>query len=228
MKQSTKNKSGAQAFRVLAFSDLHGRHGVVREVLERTGPVDLVLVAGDLTTNGSVQEGEEALRGIEVPGTPLLVVAGNMDPPPLDGLFARKGVSINGRGVRVGPAGFHGVSGGPLSPLHTPNELPEEELLRLAELGWEEVRESETIVFVPHAPPSGTRTDRIWSGTHVGSTAVRRFIERNAPALCVCGHIHESRGVDTVGSTTVVNCGPGAKGHFALLRYDGRWDVDLG
>jgi hypothetical protein len=151
-----------------------------------------------------------------------------MDPPSLDGLFLERGLTLDARGVTVGDVGFHGVSGGPLSPLHTPNELSEEEILRRAEQGWQQVREARTRVFVPHAPPSRTKLDRIWTGQHVGSTAVRRFVEERVPDLCVCGHIHESRGVDRIGQTIVVNCGEGGKGHYALLRYDGRWSVDLG
>jgi uncharacterized protein len=228
MTESTKNNPAVQALTVLAFSDLHGEFRAVEKVLQHVGAVDLLLIAGDLTTNGSRRDGEEALRKLGEQGRPLLVVAGNMDPPSLDGLFLERGLTLNARGVTVGDVGFHGVSGGPLSPLHTPNELTEEEILRRAEVGWQEVREARTRVFVPHAPPSRTTLDRIWSGAHVGSTAVRRFIEERAPDLCVCGHIHESRGEDRIGPTTVVNCGAGGKGHYALLRYDGRWSVDLG
>jgi uncharacterized protein len=228
MTESTKNNPAVQALTVLAFSDLHGKFGVVKEALRHVGHADLLLIAGDLTTNGSRTEGEEALRILGKEGRPLLVVAGNMDPPSLDGLFLERGLTLNARGVTVGDVGFHGVSGGPLSPLNTPNELAEEEILLRAEQGWQEVRGARTRVFVPHAPPSRTKLDRIWSGQHVGSTAVRRFIEERAPDLCVCGHIHESRGVDRIGPTTVVNCGAGGKGHYALLRYDGRWSVDLG
>jgi len=47
-------------------------------------------------------------------------------------------------------------------------------------------------VYVLHAPPAGTRLDRILDGAHVGSVAIRRFIESHQPPLTLHGHIHES------------------------------------
>ncbi len=34
-------------------------------------------------------------------------------------------------------------------------------------------------------------------GRHVGSAAVRRFIERHRPLACFTGHIHEAAGMDS-------------------------------
>ncbi len=51
-------------------------------------------------------------------------------------------------------------------------------------------------LFVSHAPPYGTPLDLIYDGTHVGSLAVRRFIEHWARKGWLLGsfhgHIHES------------------------------------
>jgi len=33
----------------------------------------------------------------------------------------------------------------------------------------------------------------------------------------LCGHIHESRGEDTIGASRIVNPGPVASGHYALV-----------
>ena len=53
---------------------------------------------------------------------------------------------------------------------------------------------------------------------HVGSTAVREFLEEAQPDICLCGHIHEARAVDRVGRTVVVNPGALAQGGYVLLR----------
>jgi len=74
-------------------------------------------------------------------------------------------------------------------------------------------------VFVPHAPPHGC-VDLTWSRTHAGSRAVSDFIQRAQPALVVCGHIHEARGQQRLGGSLVVNCGPAARGHYALIDLD--------
>ena len=67
-------------------------------------------------------------------------------------------------------------------------------------------------VYVIHAPPFNTNLDVVSSGHHVGSAAVRAFIEKHAPPATLHGHIHESPGMsgswmDVVGSTVCVNVG---------------------
>jgi len=67
-------------------------------------------------------------------------------------------------------------------------------------------------VYVVHSPPFGTACDRIHGGAHVGSRALRAFLERTQPPLSLSGHIHESPTVsgrfhDAIGRTRVVNPG---------------------
>ncbi|MEM2929882.1 MAG: hypothetical protein QW797_03360 [Thermoproteota archaeon] len=46
-------------------------------------------------------------------------------------------------------------------------------------------------------------------GEHIGSVEVRRFIEEESPALCLCGHVHERAGLsEKIGRTLVINPGP--------------------
>ena len=44
-------------------------------------------------------------------------------------------------------------------------------------------------------------------GRHVGSTAIRAFIEKYQPDLCITGHIHEGKGIDAIGRTKIINPG---------------------
>ncbi|MFA5192611.1 MAG: metallophosphoesterase, partial [Verrucomicrobiia bacterium] len=124
---------------------------------------------------------------------------------------------LDGRGVVMGGVGLFGVSAGPKSPLHTPYEITEEQIAARIEAGFAEVKDCRLKIFCPHAPPKDTACDRIHSGLHVGSTAVRAFIEREQPDLVLCGHIHESRGEDLIGRTRVVNPGPVTAGHCAVV-----------
>lgn len=70
-------------------------------------------------------------------------------------------------------------------------------------------------IFVCHAPPHGTRLDRLPGVDHpIGSRAVRRFIEQRRPLLALHGHVHESPAVtrayvDYVGGVLCVNPGQG-------------------
>jgi Icc-related predicted phosphoesterase len=52
--------------------------------------------------------------------------------------------------------------------------------------------------------------------TGVGSKAVRRAIETYQPILSLHGHIHESRGVATIGRTVCIN--PGSEYPDGVLR----------
>ncbi|MBV8880212.1 MAG: metallophosphoesterase [Planctomycetaceae bacterium] len=62
-------------------------------------------------------------------------------------------------------------------------------------------------VYVTHSPPWGTLLDRLYDGTPVGSRAIKAFIERHAPPLTLHGHVHESPGIDRIGTTVSVNPG---------------------
>lgn len=48
------------------------------------------------------------------------------------------------------------------------------------------------LVFVSHPPPAQTSLDPLPEFGHVGSVAVRRFIETTQPVLSLHGHIHEA------------------------------------
>jgi Icc-related predicted phosphoesterase len=67
-------------------------------------------------------------------------------------------------------------------------------------------------IGVIHCPPYGTRCDVLFNGEHIGSPALRKWIERVQPLLTLHGHIHESPRMsgafaDRLGRTTVINPG---------------------
>lgn len=203
--------------RILAFSDLHGAFAEVEKALLSEADFDAIVLGGDLTTFGTADQARAGLDRLSVSGRPMFVVAGNMDPPALEEEFLSLGVSINARCVILKKTAFFGVSAAPLSPLRTPNEIPEAEILRRAEAGWQSSAGATRKVFVPHAPPYNTALDRTFLGSHVGSHAVREFIEKRQPDVAICGHIHESRGIDRIGLTQIVNCGAAGKGYYARI-----------
>lgn len=78
-------------------------------------------------------------------------------------------------------------------------------------------------VFVLHSPPRDTACDMIAPDTHVGSRAIRAFVERHQPPLVLSGHIHESPRIssayhDSIGRTAIVN-----PGQFGTARLCGVW-----
>jgi len=78
-------------------------------------------------------------------------------------------------------------------------------------------------VYLLHSPPRDTSCDVISTRQHVGSRAIRAFVEARQPRLVLSGHIHESPRVsgawrDTVGRTPVVN-----PGQFGGPKLAGVW-----
>ena len=61
-------------------------------------------------------------------------------------------------------------------------------------------------VMVVHEPPYNTKLDNI--GFPAGSVGVRKAIEKLQPDLCLCGHMHETFGLeDKIKKTKVINVG---------------------
>ena len=210
--------------KILALTDIHGSYDKAVDIIKKES-ADVVVIGGDLTTIGSVKEAEHALRQFQKLSQHVLCVASNMDLPQHDELFVKLGVSLNGRGIIIDDIGFFGVSAAPHSPLHTPYEISEEKIARRIAIGYAEVKHASVKVFVPHAPPYGTKVDIIHAGFHVGSTAVREFIEDWEPTVVICGHIHEARGQDVLGKCRIVNCGPASKGYYSIIRI--QEDVEI-
>lgn len=213
--------------RILAFSDIHGSYRKTNEILSKELGYEAIIIAGDLTTVGSPKEAQEAITLFQSHGKPLFVVAGNMDLPELDEMFVKLGVSINAKGMVRDFVGFFGVSASPFTPMNTPYEISEEEIKRRADAGWKEVADARRKIFVPHAPPRDTKVDKIMGDIHVGSTAVREFIEKHQPDVVVCGHIHEARGVDTLGKTKIVNCGAAGRGYYVVIDIGKEINIEL-
>ncbi len=203
--------------KILALSDIHGSYKAMLEIVAANLSVDVIVIAGDLTTHGTTDETNKALEQLHAFAKPVFAVAGNMDPLCVEDALYARGISVNGRGIVVDSVGFFGVSAAPISPLRTPNEITEEEIALLADLGWKDVANATRRVFIPHSPPINTKLDVIHSGQHVGSTAVREFIERSQPDVVICGHIHEARGIDALGNCRIVNCGQAGKGYYAVI-----------
>jgi Icc-related predicted phosphoesterase len=82
---------------------------------------------------------------------------------------------------------------------------------------------TERTVFVLHSPPRATSCDLTGARVHVGSRAIRAFVEHHQPPLVLSGHIHESPRMssayrDSIGRTVVVN-----PGQFGTSRLCGVW-----
>jgi uncharacterized protein len=213
--------------RIAYVVDVHDRYDAVEHAVSQVAPVDVLVVGGDITTFGTPDDAERAIALWRPLAPQVLAVAGNCDSPAIDVRLVDLGVSIDGRGVVVDEVGFAGVSAAPISPLRTPHELPDEEIGRRGSAALADLAGCRARVFCPHAPPHGTACDLLSAGRHVGSPALRALVEREQPDVVLCGHIHEARGEDAIGRTRVVNPGPVARGHHALIEIGETLEVTL-
>jgi Icc-related predicted phosphoesterase len=190
--------------RILAFSDLHRDLGRARSLVERSVDVDVVIGAGDFA---SVHEGlGETIGALAAIETPTVLVPGNNETA--DAL--REAASawsaatvLHGESAEIGGETFFGLGAGiPVTPWDWSFDLSDDEATE-AMKGC-----PEGAVLVLHSPPRG-HCDVAGSGENLGSQALADAIERLAPPLAVCGHIHESWGARSqIGSTKIANLGP--------------------
>lgn len=146
---------------------------------------------------------------------PIVAVPGNLDGKILQVLEEEK-ISIHGKGKIIGDVGFYGF-GGARTPFKTSLEPSEEEIKIGLERGFEEVKNAKYKIQVTHIPPINTKIDRLYTGAHVGSETVRKFIEKNKPNVAISAHVHEARGVDELGETKLLNAGRFPEGSFGFI-----------
>lgn len=204
--------------RLIAFGDIHMSLGNVAAI-PGIAAADLVIITGDLTNFGHRRDAESIINALRKVNSNILALPGNLDQPDVASYLEEQGISLHGVGMVFDNIGIFGVGGSNITPFNTPTEFSEEQLAALLAAGHERVRAAEIRILVSHAPPFGTKTDRIAGGTHVGSRAVRNFIEAEQPHLCLTGHIHEARAEDRISETIILNPG--------LISTDGWIDITV-
>jgi len=214
--------------KIIAVGDIHERVNAFSILGDEISKADVVIMTGDLTQYGNEERALGVLKVVRGINPNVLAQVGNLDSLGIDALLTREGINIHGRGKNIKDLGIFGCGGSGATPFHTPVEFSENELKGFLERGYNEVADAAVKVMICHTPPVNTKVDMIPSGLHVGSAAVREFIEIHQPALCVTGHIHEAAGEDTIGSTRVINPGPFSEGGYVVINAEkGKIEAEL-
>ena len=213
--------------KILVIADIHNDTENLLSLLDRAeeiSPYNLIVAIGDFTDvnlpKGFTTKdiGKIILEILKSKNVPVLATPGNFDRDLIE-LFRDEGVLIHGNGKIMEKIGFYGY-GGAKTPFNTPLEPSEDEIYQGLKKGWLEVENAEIKIQITHVPPFQTKLDLISSGLHVGSESVRKFIEEKQPHVAVCAHIHESRGIDRIGNTQIINPGRFPEGYAGFVEID--------
>lgn len=202
---------------IVALTDLHGTLDHIPAAAADLAAADVVLLTGDITHFGHRVDATRVIDAVRGENPHVLAVAGNCDYLDVADYLVEKEMDLHGRHVVVGDMAFIGLGGALPGPGWSPNQYSEDEARRLLSQAVEGLTEDIPWALVSHQPPLNTVADRAGTGGHVGSQAVREFIDRYRPRYCFTGHIHESLGMDTLNHTTIINPGPFRRGGYAWV-----------
>jgi Icc-related predicted phosphoesterase len=202
--------------------------------------IEFVVIAGDISIGAkNVARNAKFYQRIreKIPiQLPIYYVPGNREyenvasyfegiPENFYPLHKRVITHITSNGENLYLVGF----GGALPGIFNNFVFTEEEFRRELENLFENLDYSpnELVILVVHNPPFSEKLDRVFTGEHIGSHAIRSIIENYSPQYCVCGHIHESQGIEIIGTTKCVNPGASKQGNAAILSLDKNLRIDL-
>ncbi len=207
--------------RLIALTDIHDNALSINRIGRQLMEADLVLVAGDITTFGNKKDAQRIIETLYNYNQNILAVPGNCDPPDV-GLYLRElNISLDKVMREINGYYFWGLGGSLPAPGGTPNELTEQQFENILNSLSKQIKEPQNLILLIHQPPFNTRADGLYGNEHVGSFALRRFVEQVQPLAYFTGHIHEGKGIDFIGKTVIVNPGPLRNGGFASAKLEG-------
>ncbi|MCX6814111.1 MAG: metallophosphoesterase [Candidatus Aenigmarchaeota archaeon] len=213
--------------KILIFADVHGEYEKAAKVMDhvKTEGIDLILCPGDFTDMFAVPEGfsqldiaDMVLQKIMALKIPVLCVPGNHDPYDVLELFNEYNVNLHDKIKKIKGLDFIGWGGAP-TPFNTIFEPSEEETKECLEKLHNKIK-GEKFVLMVHNPPINTKLDMTFTRKHVGSEAIKEFIEKRQPIFAISAHIHEARGTDRIGDCTLFYPGALFEGYYGIVEID--------
>jgi Icc-related predicted phosphoesterase len=220
------------ALTVAAVGDVHAseelRAGLERTFSEMGADANLILLAGDLTTHGLVEEARVLADACSLAGVPVVAVLGNHDhhsalSSDVAATLADAGVTVLDRdhvilelgGIEVGVVGTKGFVGGfPGAEIADFGEALLREVyaettreVEAVEVGLEAVAGcARRLVLLHYAPVSETlvgEPEAIWA--FLGSGRLAGPIGAHRPDAVFHGHAHHGRPTGAIGTVPVHN-----------------------
>lgn len=201
--------------KIIAIPDMHGSAKGIPNIAAELSNADVVLLAGDITNFGKEKDAAQIVEEVRQYAKTVFAVPGNCDHAGVNQYLNEQGIGLHGKGVVYNDMAFLGLGGSLPAPGGTPTEYSEAQLQDFLEQAVADVPADVPLILMSHQPPLNTWIDQVSPGRHVGSSAVRAFIEKYQPLICFSGHIHEGVGIDAIGETKLINPGPLGRGGYA-------------
>ena len=187
--------------RIYAVADIHGKTEKIARILEvilRNTP-DILVIAGDISNYFSPLKTLDQLKNITIP---ILCIRGNSDLKRVEGLLQnQENTTLLGPvPVTVQGVPFLGLNG--TIPLPFVSKICFKEAQRLDGIKYNITPQT---ILVVHPPPRGV-CDKVGNRFSAGSFQLKTLIEKHAPLMVLCGHIHEQAGYQFIKNALVVNC----------------------
>ena len=209
--------------KLLVISDLHAHNDVLDKMDDIFAKADSVLFAGDFAEGFKPETGDEALEKLCSKHDSIFAVLGNCDNEVFMGDLEDKDICVEKALLFHEGLAFAGSGGGTKFTGKTEFERTEEECLADFDVVVHSAADGDgslwgSTILISHNPPKGKTVDAVTAALHAGSQMFTDFILEHKPLAVICGHIHEGRGVENIGDTTVINPGSlGEKETFVWL-----------
>lgn len=196
--------------KLLVFSDTHGSLAAFKRIekkIKLQNP-DLLVCAGDISI---FEHGIGViLRKLNGLGKKIIMIHGNHEDDSTFRKYSkifRNIIFIHKNYYIENNLLFLGFGGGGFS-------ITDREFEKIAKTRFKKIikeNQDKKIILVTHAPPYGTKLDRL-GRNHAGNKSFRHFIEKYNIDLAVSGHLHENFGKeDKIKNTKLINPGPFGK-----------------
>lgn len=182
--------------KILAISDVHGDKAFMRRMAEkgRKEKVDLVIIAGDLVNAGQMPEG--LIGPFKEQGLEVAILPGNHEGmADINFLVEKYNIkNLHGYSLKFGDLGIFGCGYGDIGP----HQFTEKQFFDTLKLAHDSLLDKgiKKKLMITHVQPNDS-----WIGLKIptwGSSGVRKALKEFKPDLHLCGHIHETHGIEEV------------------------------
>jgi uncharacterized protein len=189
--------------KILALSDVHGDKHLVREMAEKAAneQVDLVVLAGDIVDQEHNVEG--IVGPFKAKGLEVGVLPGNWEGMAEIGFLVEKygAKNLHGYTFQKGDVGIFGCGYSNIG-IH---QLSEKDVFNTLKKAHDSLTDVKKKIMITHTHPEDSI---IGLGMFPGCSGIKKAITEFKPEIHICGHIHETEGIEEkIDSTRVINVG---------------------